>query len=245
MLCLGNPFPHSKSEGNSMEEMLMKSILIADDEYRMRKLVCDFLKKENFSTIEAENGEKALEAFYENPRINLVILDVMMPTYDGWTVCREIRKTSKVPIIMLTARSQEADQLFGFDIGVDEYITKPFSPNILVARVQALLRRTDGHINAVISFNGLEINQSGHYVSVNNNNIDFSPKEFELLLFLVENKEIALSREQILNSVWDYNFYGDVRTVDTHIKKIRQKLGAKSEYIQTVRGLGYKFEVTE
>ncbi len=216
-------------------------ILIADDEARMRKLVGDFLKKEGYLVMEAADGEEALELFSQHEDIALIILDVMMPKYDGWTVCREIRKTSQVPIIMLTARGEEADELFGFDLGADEYVAKPFSLKILAARVQALLRRL-GNQQGLKSFDGLEIDQLGRYVSVNGARIEVSPKEYELLLYLAENPGRALSREQILNAVWNYDYYGDVRTVDTHIKKLRLKLGEKGELIQTVRGLGYRFE---
>ncbi len=219
-------------------------ILIADDEARMRKLVTDFLKKEGYAVSEAEDGRQALECFLRDPNnFNLVILDVMMPGYDGWTVCREIRKVSRVPVIMLTARSEESDELFGFDLGADEYITKPFSPLILVARVQALLRRVSGEAREILSFDGLEIDESGRVVRVLGDRVDLSPKEFELLLYLAANEGIALSREQILNAVWNFDYFGDARTVDTHIKKLRLKLGAKGDLIQTIRGLGYKFEV--
>lgn len=219
-----------------------RKILIADDESRMRKLVADFLKKEGYSVIEAADGAEALDLFSGNGDIGLVILDVMMPGYDGWTVCREIRKSSQVPVIMLTARGEEADELFGFDLGADEYIAKPFSLKILAARVQALLRRVGGDKGSK-SFDGLEIDDQGRYVYVDGARIDMSPKEYELLLYLAENPGRALSRDQILNAVWDYDYYGDARTVDTHIKKLRLKLGDKSELIQTVRGLGYRFEV--
>lgn len=221
----------------------MEKILIADDEERMRKLVGDFLKKEGFSTLEAENGKQALDIFREEQGLNLVILDVMMPEIDGWTVCREIRKTSLVPIIMLTARDQESDELFGFDLGVDEYITKPFSPMVLVARIQALFRRVNKLNQAVKSFEDLEIDRDRHYVHIDNKPVNLSPKEFELLIYMVENEGLALSRDQILNAVWDGNYYGDGRTVDTHIKKLRLKLGDKGDFIQTVRGIGYRFEV--
>ncbi len=221
----------------------MKRILIADDEERMRKLVADFLKKEGFHTIEASNGKEALEVFFEAPGLDLLILDVMMPEYDGWTVCREIRKHSLVPVIMLTARSEESDELFGFELGVDEYISKPFSPQVLVARVNALLRRMGKNTQVVKSFCGLEIDEKSRYVIVNGARLNLTPKEFELLVYLTDNEGRALSRDQILNAVWDFNYYGDVRTVDTHIKKLRLKLGNKGEYIQTVRGLGYRFEV--
>lgn len=219
-----------------------KKILIADDEIRMRRLVGDFLKKEGYSVVEAADGAQALQLFRDADDTDLVILDIMMPGYDGWTVCREIRKSSQVPIIMLTARGEESDELFGFDLGADEYIAKPFSLKILNARVQALLRRL-GNNQGVKSFNGLEIDESGRYVYVNGDKIDMSPKEYELLLYLAENAGRALSRDQILNAVWDYDYYGDARTVDTHIKKLRLKLGDKGEFIQTVRGLGYRFEV--
>ena len=218
-----------------------KKILIADDEARMRKLVGDFLKKEGYTVIEAADGHEALDLFSNYGDLDLIILDVMMPGYDGWTVCREVRKSSQVPIIMLTARGEESDELFGFDLGADEYIAKPFSLKILAARVQALLRRL-GNNRGLKSFDGLEIDDHGRYVYVNGTRIEMSPKEYELLLYLSENPGRALSREQILNAVWDYDYYGDVRTVDTHIKKLRLKLGDKGEFIQTVRGLGYRFE---
>ncbi|MEN6326669.1 MAG: response regulator transcription factor [Syntrophomonas sp.] len=221
----------------------MKRILIADDEERMRKLVGDFLKKEGFHTIEASNGKEALEIFLEDPGLDLLILDVMMPEYDGWTVCREIRKHSLVPVIMLTARGEESDELFGFELGVDEYISKPFSLQVLVARVNALLRRMGKNTQVIKSFYGLEINENSRYVTVDGARLNLTPKEFELLVYLTDNEGRALSRDQILNAVWDFNYYGDVRTVDTHIKKLRLKLGNKGEYIQTVRGLGYRFEV--
>jgi len=217
-------------------------ILIADDEARMRKLVSDFLKKEGFEVLEADNGKKALDIFNDE-KIDLVILDIMMPEMDGWSVCRQIRKNSKVPMIMLTARGEESDELFGFDLGADEYITKPFSPMILVARVQALLRRAGNEDYKTKIFDGLEINEIGRDVHIDHVKLELSPKEYELLVYLTDNKGIALSREQILNSVWDYDYFGDTRTVDTHIKKLRLKLGDKGEFIQTVRGLGYKFEV--
>jgi len=218
-----------------------KRILIADDEARMRKLVADFLKKDGCTVIEAADGQEALDLFHNTGDVDLIILDVMMPVYDGWTVCREIRKSSQVPIIMLTARGEESDELFGFDLGADEYIAKPFSLKILAARVQALFRRT-GNTRNLKSFDGLEIDDHGRYVYVNGSRIEMSPKEYELLLYLTDNPGRALSREQILNAVWDYDYFGDVRTVDTHIKKLRLKLGSKGEFIQTVRGLGYRFE---
>lgn len=218
------------------------TILLADDEPRMRKLVSDFLKREGFVVLEAEDGKIALEIFRKEENIDLLILDVMMPIMDGWTVCREIRQISKVPIIMLTAKSEEFDELLGFSLGADEYITKPFSPMILVARVKALLRRSGKEKQPVIAYECIRIDEAGHCVYVDNDSIDLSPKEFELLIYLVENKGLALTREQILNSVWDYNYFGDERTVDTHIKKLRLKLGKAGDYIQTIRGLGYKFE---
>lgn len=220
-------------------------ILLADDEARMRKLVSDFLKKEGYEVVEAEDGKAALDLFRHIPDFSLVILDVMMPGYDGWSVCREIRKVSSVPIMMLTARSEETDELFGFELGVDEYITKPFSPMILVARVQALLRRTGNGARTVKAFDGLEIDEGGRVVRIDGVKVELTPKEFELLLYLTSNAGIALSREQILSSVWDYDYFGDARTVDTHIKKLRTKLGPKGAFIQTVRGLGYKFEVVK
>lgn len=222
-----------------------KTVLVADDEGRMRKLVGDFLKKAGYRIIEAEDGRKALNAFREEPRIDLVILDVMMPVLDGWTVCREIRKVSKVPVIMLTARGEEFDQLFGFDLGASDYVTKPFSPSVLVARVQALLRLVEetGKTKTVMDYAGLRIDKDGRSVSIDGVPVDLSPKEYELLLYIAENEGVALSREQILNAVWNYDYFGDARTVDTHIKKLRLKLGARGEYIQTVRGFGYRFEV--
>lgn len=221
-------------------------ILVVDDESRMRKLVKDFLTKKNFQVLEAGNGEEAMDIFYEEKDIALIILDVMMPKMDGWEVCREIRKNSKVPIIMLTARSDERDELLGFDLGVDEYISKPFSPKILVARVEAILRRT-GQSNPedVLSAGGIVIDKAAHLATVDGNPMELSFKEFELLTYFLENEEIALSREKILNSVWNYDYFGDARTIDTHVKKLRSKMGDKGEYIKTVWGMGYKFEVDE
>ena len=221
-------------------------ILVVDDESRMRKLVKDFLTKKNFQVLEAGNGEEAMDIFYEEKDIALIILDVMMPKMDGWEVCREIRKNSKVPIIMLTARSDERDELLGFDLGVDEYISKPFSPKILVARVEAILRRT-GQANAedVLSAGGIVIDKAAHLATVDGNPMELSFKEFELLTYFLENEGIALSREKILNSVWNYDYFGDARTIDTHVKKLRSKMGDKGEYIKTVWGMGYKFEVDE
>lgn len=219
-------------------------ILVVDDESRMRKLVKDFLTRKNFQVLEAGNGEEAMDIFYREKDINLIILDVMMPKMDGWEVCREIRKTSKVPIIMLTARSDERDELLGFELGVDEYISKPFSPKILVARVEAILRRT-GQSNPedVISCGGIVIDKAAHIASVDGEPMELSFKEFELLTYFLENEGIALSREKILNSVWNYDYFGDARTIDTHVKKLRSKMGNKGEYIKTVWGMGYKFEV--
>lgn len=223
--------------------MSMAKILLADDEIRMRKLVSDFLKKEGYTVVEADDGRQALDIFFREENFNLVILDVMMPEYDGWAVCSEIRKVSKVPIIMLTARCEESDELYGFRIGADEYIGKPFSPLILVARVQALLRRTTSGTKSVRNLSGIEIDEIGHKVKIEGEEIELSPKEFELLVYLTTNEGIALSRDQILDSVWNYDYFGDARTVDTHIKKLRLKLRAKGDYIQTIRGMGYKFEV--
>ena len=221
-------------------------ILVVDDESRMRKLVKDFLTNKNIQVLEAGNGEEAMDIFYEEKDIALIILDVMMPKMDGWEVCREIRKNSKVPIIMLTARSDERDELLGFDLGVDEYISKPFSPKILVARVEAILRRT-GQSNPedVLSAGGIVIDKAAHLATVDGNPMELSFKEFELLTYFLENEGIALSREKILNSVWNYDYFGDARTIDTHVKKLRSKMGDKGEYIKTVWGMGYKFEVGE
>lgn len=221
----------------------MTKVLIADDEERLRKLVSDFLKREGLQTVEAADGKEALEIFEEDLGIDLVILDVMMPEYDGWAVCRTIRKNSSIPIIMLTARGEETDELFGFELGADEYISKPFSPQVLVARVQALLRRTGVGSKSTYSFQGLEIDKESHVVTIEGSRLELSPKEFDLLIYFAENEGRALSRDQILNAVWDYNFYGDPRTVDTHVKKLRLKLGDKGSLIQTVRGIGYRFEV--
>lgn len=220
----------------------MKKVLFADDEERMRKLVSDFLKKEGYTTICAQNGREALDLFNQHEDISLVILDVMMPEMDGWDVCREIRSTSRIPIIMLTARDQEADELQGFELGADEYISKPFSPAILIARVNALLRRTEQKNYPPRSIGGLLIDENAHYVYVDDQVVDLTPKEFELLVYLADHEGRALNRDQIVNAVWDYDFYGDMRTVDVHIKNLRLKLGEKGDYIQTVRGIGYRFE---
>jgi two-component system, OmpR family, response regulator ResD len=220
-----------------------KKILIVDDEPLIRKLVTDLMKKEGYLSVEAEDGKQALEIFEEQEDISLILLDVMLPQYDGWTVCREIRKKSKVPIIMLTARGQEFDELFGFEIGADEYITKPFSLNILSARIAALLRRTEGNVSGLQNYDGLSIDKEAHQVLVDGEAIELSPKEYELLIYLVENYGKALSRDQILNGVWGYDYFGDLRTVDTHINRLRIKLDSKSNFVQTVRGYGYRFEV--
>jgi len=232
-----------KNGGDQMDTL---KILVVDDESRMRKLVKDFLTKKNFQVLEAGNGEEAMDIFYEEKDIALIILDVMMPKMDGWEVCREIRKNSKVPIIMLTARSDERDELLGFDLGVDEYISKPFSPKILVARVEAILRRTgQNNPEDVISAGGIVIDKAAHLATVDGKPMELIFKEFELLTYFLENQGIALSREKILNSVWNYDYFGDARTIDTHVKKLRSKMGDKGEYIKTVWGMGYKFEVDE
>ena len=219
-------------------------ILVVDDESRMRKLVSDFLTKKNFQVLEAGDGEEAIDIFYAEKDVALIILDVMMPKMDGWEVCREIRKNSKVPIIMLTARGDERDELLGFELGVDEYISKPFSPKILVARVEAILRRTgQGNTEDTLSVGGIVIDKAAHIATVDGKTMDLSFKEFELLTYFLENQGIALSREKILNSVWNYDYFGDARTIDTHVKKLRSKMGDKGEYIKTVWGMGYKFEV--
>ena len=219
-------------------------VLVVDDESRMRKLVKDFLTREGYTVLEAGDGMEAMDMFYADKDIALIILDVMMPKMDGWQVCREIREHSKVPIIMLTARSEERDELQGFELGVDEYISKPFSPKILVARVEAILRRTKGaEAEDTMDAGGIMIDKAAHIVKIDDQTIDLSYKEFELLSYFVENQGIALSREKILNNVWNYDYFGDARTIDTHVKKLRSKLGDKGEYIKTIWGMGYKFEV--
>lgn len=219
-------------------------ILVVDDESRMRKLVRDFLVKQNYEVLEAGDGSEALDIFFENQDIALMILDVMMPKMDGWQVCREVRNYSKVPIIMLTARTDERDELQGFSLGVDEYIAKPFSPKILVARVEAILRRTSQAAEEeVIEYGGISIDKAAHVVTIDGKAIDLSYKEFELLAYFMENKGIALSREKILNSVWNYDYFGDARTIDTHVKKLRSKMGEKGDLIKTIWGMGYKLEV--
>ena len=219
-------------------------ILVVDDESRMRKLVKDFLTKSNYEVLEAGDGSEALDIFYETKDISLIILDVMMPKLDGWQVCREIRETSKVPIIMLTAKADERDELQGFQLGVDEYISKPFSPKILVARVEAILRRTNALTGEeILEVGGISLNKAAHLVTIDGKNIDLSYKEFELLAYFMENRGIALSREKILNNVWNYDYFGDARTIDTHVKKLRSKMGEKGELIKTIWGMGYKLEV--
>lgn len=220
-------------------------ILVVDDEARMRKLVKDFLSVKGFTVLEASNGEEAVDLFFEQKDIALIILDVMMPKMDGWETCRTIRKYSQVPIIMLTARSEERDELQGFNLGVDEYISKPFSPKILVARVEAILRRSNAVSSDLVEIGGIRIDKAAHQVTIDGQNIDLSYKEFELLTYFVENQGIALSREKILNNVWNYDYFGDARTIDTHVKKLRSKMGEKGDYIRTIWGMGYKFEVTE
>ena len=224
--------------------MLDTTILIVDDESRMRKLIKDFLVQKGYKTLEAEDGEKALKIFEEGTqKIGLILLDVMMPKLDGWSVLRKIRQSSNIPVIMLTARGEEQDELFGFELGVDEYITKPFSPKILVARVEAILKRVQGNSKKTKDYGGIVLDQEARTVKVDGKETDLSLREYELLKYLLENENIALSREKILNNVWNYDYYGDSRTIDSHIKKIRHKLGKKGKYIQTMRGVGYKFEI--
>ena len=219
-------------------------ILVVDDESRMRKLLRDFLSAKGYQILEAEDGEKAIEVFEENKnKVKLILLDVMMTKHDGWSVHRKIRQDSNVPVIMLTARGEEQDELFGFELGVDEYISKPFSPKILVARVEAILKRTYGDTKEIKDYDGIAIDQEGRTVKVDGKPIDLSLREYELLKYLLDNENIALSRDKILNNVWNYDYYGDSRTIDSHIKKIRHKLGKKGKYIETIRGIGYKFEI--
>ena len=221
------------------------TILVVDDESRMRKLIKDFLIQKNFNILEAEDGEKALKAYEENKeKIDLILLDVMMPKLDGWSVLRNIRQENKkLPIVMLTARAEEQDELFGFELGVDEYITKPFSPKILVARVEAILKRAKPDAKELKSYDGIVIDNEGRTVTVDGKQVELSFREYELLKYLLDNENIALSRDKILNTVWNYDYYGDSRTIDSHIKKIRHKLGKKGKHIQTIRGIGYKFEI--
>lgn len=223
--------------------MEILKVLVVDDEARMRKLVRDFLTVKGFLVVEAGDGEEAIDIFFEQKDIALILLDVMMPKMDGWEVCRTIRKYSQVPIIMLTARGEEQDELQGFSLGVDEYISKPFSPKILVARVEAILRRSSTMSQEVIDVGGIHIDKSAHQVLVDGKNVDLSYKEFELITYFAENQGIALSREKILNNVWNYDYFGDARTIDTHVKKLRSKLGDKGDYIKNIWGMGYKFEV--
>lgn len=221
-------------------------ILVVDDESRMRKLVRDFLVKKGYDVVEAGDGEEALDKFYADKDISLIILDVMMPKMNGFEVCREIREHSKVPIIMLTAKGGENDELNGFELGVDEYISKPFSPKILVARVEAILRRTNQTGEAqTLTAGAITIDRSAHIVTIDGKPVELSYKEFELLTYFMENAGIALSREKILNSVWNYDYFGDARTIDTHVKKLRSKMGSHGDYIKTIWGMGYKFEVNE
>lgn len=228
-----------------VERMEKRKILVVDDESRMRKLVKDFLQRENFEVLEAGDGSEALDIFFADNDISLIILDVMMPKMDGWQVCREIRSFSRVPIIMLTARGDEKDELQGFELGVDEYISKPFSPKILVARVEAILRRSGAGSDSgeILEVGGIHMDKAAHMVEIDGRSIDLSYKEFELLAYFMENKGIALSREKILNNVWNYDYFGDARTIDTHVKKLRSKLGDKGELIKTIWGMGYKLEV--
>jgi DNA-binding response OmpR family regulator len=225
--------------------MAQIKIMVVDDEARMRKLVKDFLVRKDFEVLEAGDGEEALDLFYKNKEIALIILDVMMPKMNGWEVVKEVRETSKIPIIMLTAKGDETDELQGFELGVDEYISKPFSPKILVARVEAILRRTNklGAENASLEMGGIVLDAAAHQVTIDGNQIELSYKEFELLNYFMENSGIALSREKILDSVWNYDYFGDARTIDTHVKKLRSKMGEKGDYIKTIWGMGYKFEV--
>lgn len=218
-------------------------ILVVDDESRMRKLVKDFLSRSNYEVLEAENGEQAVDLFFDVKDIALIILDVMMPKMDGWQVCREIRRNSKVPIIMLTAKSDEKDELLGFELGVDEYISKPFSPKILVARVEAILRRAGQTEEECLTIGGITVDKAAHQVKIDEKPVELSVKEFELLTYFIMNRGVALSREKILNNVWNYDYFGDARTIDTHVKKLRNKMGEKGEYIKTIWGMGYKFEV--
>lgn len=217
-------------------------ILVVDDESRIRKIIRDFLVREGYVVCEAEDGEAALDIFCSNNDIDLIIMDVMMPKMDGWQLCKEVRKLSKVPILMLTAKSEEQDELKGFELGVDEYISKPFSPKILTARVNALLRRTTGDSEEILDIAGITVNKIAHTVTIDGKEIDLSFKEFELLTYFMENRGIALSREKILNNVWNYDYYGGARTIDTHVKKLRSKMGEKGKFISTIWGMGYKFE---
>ena len=238
-----NQNTYNKNKKERMKNM-DKCILIVDDESRMRKLIKDFLTAKGYSILEAEDGEIALQVFEQNSeKIDLILLDVMMPKLDGWSVLRQIRQTSQIPIIMLTARGEEQDELFGFELGVDEYISKPFSPKILVARVEAILKRTNQSQKEIKEYDGIEVDKEGRTIKVDGKQIELSLREYELLTYLLDNENIALSRDKILNNVWNYDYYGDSRTIDSHIKKIRHKLGKKGKYIKTIRGIGYKIEV--
>ena len=228
-----------------MKTMDAMKILVVDDEARMRKLVKDFLTIKGYKVLEAEDGEQAVEIFFRDKDIELIILDVMMPKMDGWQVCKTIRQYSQIPIVMLTARSEERDELLGFELGVDEYISKPFSPKILVARIEAILRRRSTVTGEVLEIGGIRMDKDAHEVFVDGAPVDLSNKEFELLTYFMENQGMALSREKILNNVWNYDYFGDARTIDTHVKKLRSKLGAKGDLIKTIWGMGYKFEVEE
>jgi len=240
-ICYNNTRKTRSIGGCRMERI---KILVVDDESRMRKLVRDFLEREYFEVLEAGDGIEAMDIFYEHNDIALMILDVMMPEMDGWQVCREVRQHSKLPVIMLTARGDERDELQGFELGVDEYISKPFSPKILVARVNAILRRSNVlSADEVIDRGGIVIDKAAHLVKIDDQTVELSFKEFELLTYFVENEGLALSREKILNNVWNYDYFGDARTIDTHVKKLRSKLGDKGDYIKTIWGMGYKFEV--
>ena len=224
--------------------MEAKTILIVDDEDRVRKLLKDFLLRENYRTIEAKDGEEALKIFnVQQDSIDMILLDVMMPKLDGWSVIRQIRQSSKIPVIMLTARAEEQDELFGFELGVDEYVAKPFSPKILMARIKAIFNRISPQQEGYKDYGGIIVDAEGRSVSVDGKTVDFSLREYELLKYLVDNENVALSRDKILNNVWNYDYYGDSRTIDSHIKKIRHKLGRRGKYIITMRGIGYKFEV--
>lgn len=221
-----------------------KMILIVDDESRIRKLIKDFIEQEEYSVLEAADGEEAVEQFESNiNKVKLVILDVMMPKQDGWSALRQIRQISNVPVIMLTARSEEQDELFGYELGVDEYVSKPFSPKILIAKIKAILQRTSPKEIEKKNYDGIEIDTEGRNITVDGKQIELSLREYELLKYLLDNENVALSRDKILNNVWNYDYYGDLRTIDSHIKKIRHKLGKKGKYIKTMRGVGYKFEI--
>lgn len=239
---MGKRMKQHKQRGDDTYMESLK-ILVVDDEARMRKLVKDFLTIKGFTVIEAEDGEQAVDIFFKQKDISLIILDVMMPKMDGWEVLKTVRQYSQVPVIMLTARGEERDELQGFKLGVDEYISKPFSPKILVARVEAILRRSNAAVSETTEVGGIRIDKAAHQVEIDGKPIDLSYKEFELLIYFVENQGIALSREKILNNVWNYDYFGDARTIDTHVKKLRSKMGEKGNYIKTIWGMGYKFEV--